>query len=201
MFIKTSISAIILAAGFSERMKMHKALLRFDETECFLSNIVKGYLELEISNIIVVVNEDLSKEKIPIYDAVKLVINYQPQLGKLFSLQLALEQVPKNSASFINDVDQPFICPSLLNCCHISLASNLYVTPTYRGESGHPIIIGAHIANALRNTQIKNQTLKDILKSYPRIKYECNEESILYNINTPEEYRKLFKREPEIIKY
>ena len=71
---KSNISAIILSAGFSKRMKMNKTELRFDNNHNFFQKITEEYLNFGCKEVIVVMNSEN-------YKSLKSVISIPEKLS------------------------------------------------------------------------------------------------------------------------
>ena len=89
-----NISAIILAAGLSSRMKTNKTELPFDSNRNFLQKISEEYLNFTCKEIIVVFNTENYNSYIDkglkFNDQIKIVINKYPEKGRFHSLKTGI---------------------------------------------------------------------------------------------------------------
>lgn len=184
---------VILAAGLSDRMGMMKPLLRFNEKETFLSHITAEYKKLGSSEIIIVTNKSvvaaidktsLKKEKI--------VINKNPSSGRLNSIKIGLNALKKKNACFIHNADNPFVNQPLLHKMTLSVNDNNIVVPVYKGKGGHPILVGRKAIKYICKQKQTDMDLREILKCFERINVQTTDEKILCNINTLDDYNKMF---------
>ncbi len=187
-------SVVILAAGFSSRMKSPKPFLKYDSNTLFIEKIIQTYREFGCEEIIVVFNPQgfeyyqLNKLKFP--ENTKLVINDVPDSPRFISVKLGL----KNNTSeycFIQNVDNPFINIQTLQLLSENKDSSAYIVPVYDNKSGHPILLGADVINNISQLEGDDYILSEILKQQKRIQLTINEPNIHYNINSPDNYTKL----------
>ena len=187
-------SIIILASGLSERMGTPKALLKWDESVSFLEKIVAEYTNAGCTQIICMVNpttEALCKElNLPKF--AKLVINPNPELGRFSSIKIASQEVKNSDFCFIQNVDNPFVSADIIEKIWAKRDSNSWCSPIYKGKGGHPVLLPQVIIQEINKNNNLDITLHDILTPFQRINIEVDTDTILKNINTPEEYAKYF---------
>jgi CTP:molybdopterin cytidylyltransferase MocA len=133
------VAAVILAAGSSKRLGQPKALLDFGGSPLVLDLVLRlGSSGLEISPIIVVVNEDIAAEVESILGGTKagVVVNKSPETGRTGSLKLGLAELLGAEAVLVIPVDRPGWSMSTLrilteadNCC----------CPSRERKGGHPL--------------------------------------------------------------
>ena len=194
-------SAIILAAGLSERMGTPKFLLTLGK-HTFVEKLLSQYRKFGCNEIVLVVNERdfLLFEKLKIsMDNLKIVINKHPELGRFYSLKLGLIEIASDNNCFISNVDNPYAQQAILDEMYRMSEKENYVIPVYNGSKGHPILIGSKIVKDISKENILEKNIKIFLKSYP-IKY-CNvvSNNILVNVNTLEDYNliKIYEKDDE----
>jgi len=184
-------SAIILAGGNSVRMGFPKAWLRTKDNMSFLAAIVNTYKSSGIVDIVVVLNakfatKEWEKEIANIDKSATIIKNSKPEKGRLYSLHLGLNRVV-NESTFIHNVDNPFVESIVLD--QLSNCINTYGVsiPSFQGKGGHPVIISQPIALEIAQHFSKYKTLKDVFSKFPKTYVEVNSNSILKNLNTPQE--------------
>lgn len=188
-------SVLILCGGHSHRMGKFKGALQFDEGRSFLKKILETYKAFGIQEIILVVNEKFAEvvreetEKEP--GLCSLVINRFPEKGRMYSVQLGISVANETHGLFIQNIDNPFVDPEILERMAECYDEFTYVKPIYNTQSGHPVLIGSHL---LKRKQVfsKKNTLRDWLHEFDPILCQVNNPGILININDPDDYRKHF---------
>ena len=195
--LKCNTSVVILAGGKSDRMNFPKPFLPYDTKRTFIDKIVYEYNKFGCREVIVVLNEDLncsqwheflsilSKEAIIVYNS----FNY---LGRFYSVQLGIKALENNDYCFIQNIDSPFIDSELLKKLYDSKTNNGYVVPEYEGKGGHPVLIGKDVINSIKEEKNISINLKDKLRQFDRKTIDTESDNVLVNINTLEDYQKLF---------
>lgn len=192
-------SCIILSAGGSGRMGMHKALLGFgDEQVTFLEKITKAYAKAGIAQTIVVVNNDLHKSIIAdqpgpdLPGNVRIVINARPELGRFNSLLIGMGFVKAGSHVFFQNVDNPFVDLLLLKEMIAQKDRAEVVVPMFSGVTGHPVLIGPLLCKAMAGCDDPEMRIDQFLKKFSFFEVESSDRSILVNINTLSDYNNEF---------
>jgi len=193
---KEDISAIILSAGFSSRMKQAKFSLMFDEQKTFLEKIVEEYIAFGCKEIIVVMNlEGIKlkyKLKLSFPKNVRFVLNNYPERERFFSLQVGMQALKKCKYSFIQSVDNPFVTQNILKSILEDVGKADYIIPQVNERGGHPILVSEKIINSIKIENDFNIILKEYLKQFSKYYTKIKDEKILLNINTLEIYNKIF---------
>jgi molybdenum cofactor cytidylyltransferase len=192
------VSCVILSAGDSGRMGMHKALLPFGhEKMAFLEKISASYQQAGIDQQIVVINKSLHRilksTRLSLPAEVEFVINPYPENGRFYSLQSGMMKVGAGSYVFIQNADNPFTEPELL----INMIENKtkagVITPCFAGKAGHPVLINPVVCESIRACKNPDARLDYFLRDFPSFNVESNNSRILVNINTPADYTKEFE--------
>ncbi len=191
------ISVIILAAGYSRRMGVHKALLAWNKSINFLDRIIEVFQLINPDKIIVVISRQLSeckdiKEK-EYSGNVRFVINDNIEKGRLFSLQRGLQNIDKDSACFMHNIDNPFIDEQLIKSMISCYNEDKSVVPEYNSKGGHPVLIGNNVIKKMLKHRNYSDRLDLLLKKFGIVKIEVKSSGCLININTEQEYNKYFK--------
>lgn len=189
-------SAIILSAGKSSRMGEPKFSLRFNETSTFLENIVNEYLKFGCSEIVVILNPDsasyLKQLSLNLPANSKIVINEHPEWERFYSLKLGAKALDFPANAFVSNIDNPFVNQDVLKYLASKGEGLNYVNPTYNGKGGHPFLISEKVIVDLINEKQDQIHLKEFLCRYSRKSVEVNDNKILVNINTEEEFKRFF---------
>jgi molybdenum cofactor cytidylyltransferase len=121
-----------------------------------------------------------------------LVVNHQVERGRSWSIKLGIDCVPAGHGCFIQNIDNPSAEPALLKSLHSVIKSDGYVVPVYNGKGGHPVLLGRFVVDHIRT--LKDEfDFRDVLKQFTRIEIPWNGDGILWNINTPADYKKFKK--------
>jgi CTP:molybdopterin cytidylyltransferase MocA len=181
------VSAIIPAAGNSGRMGTQKTLLSYGNGTNFTSYLVNFFRDYGCNKTVLIVNEGFNSGVLPACD-ITTVVNHQLEKGRSWSIHLGLKQVPESSACFIQNIDNPFLEHNLLDELRKSVLPDGYAVPVCHGHGGHPILLGENVVDFLR----RNPDVADFRKAlqcFTRIEIPYRDERILWNINTPDDYK------------
>ncbi len=185
--VSMPVSAIIPAAGNSGRMGTQKTLLSFGNGTNFTGYLVNFLRDYGCNPIILIVNELFNPETLPAGDQIT-VVNHQLEKGRRWSIHLGLKQVPESSACFIQNIDNPFLEHTLLDELLRSGIPDGYAVPVCHGHGGHPVLLGKNVVDFFR----RNPDVTDFRKAlqcFTRIEIPYPDERILWNINTPDDYK------------
>jgi molybdenum cofactor cytidylyltransferase len=184
-------SVIIPAAGNSGRMGSDKALLPYGNGLSFAEKLIKSYSEFGTQTVVVVVNKNLDLSG---FDTSQLVtvLNEHTDWGRSYSIFLGSKKVQNDCTCFLHNIDNPFVGTELLNLLLDTIKPDSYVVPVYHGKGGHPVLLGNGIVGYLQN-QDKVFDFREVLNQFNRIEVPYNNEQILLNINTPEDYEMFLK--------
>ncbi len=194
--IEKEFSVIILAAGKSSRMGLPKLSLRYNENKIFIEHIVNKYEDFRCKEIIIVVNETgnnyLTENKIQFSGNVKIVINEHPDWHRFYSLKTGAKSMSEVLPVFVHNVDNPFVNHEVLNELSGNTDKADYISPEFDGKGGHPVLLSEKIIEDVITTTEDQIHFKEFLNRYPKRKVQVDDETVLVNINTLEEYRKYF---------
>ena len=196
-------SALVLAAGESDRMGMPKPLLDLAGVT-FLEKILRTLAKLEgVDSRLVVLGHKASEVRHGVHFHGASAFTYRGyRQGMLASLKAgirtSLKREPDLEALLVCLVDQPLVQPET----HAAIF-NAYqpehddvVVATYRGEHGHPILLGRDFMDELLSDR-GSPTLKEFVEKRARGRryVDCDDPAVTQNINTPEAYESL--QQPE----
>lgn len=191
---KKGCSVLILAAGFSSRMKEPKFALKFDDERNFLEKIIDEYLEFNCDDIVVVLNEKgilLTEElKLHFPKNVKIIKNQYPEKERFYSLQIGLMSLANSKQVFIQNVDNPFVDQDILSLVYKHADEADYIVPAYKGKGGHPILVNQNISETIITDKNYDQNLKVYLEKFVKLKVECFSKKVIININNINDYNK-----------
>jgi molybdenum cofactor cytidylyltransferase len=145
---------------------------------------------------IVVVNPTIFKvleyRKPSFFKEIEWVVNPEPEKGRMLSLALGLKKAVVREYCFIQNIDQPFATTDLLAKMLRFADEGNYVSPVYKEKGGHPLLINRNIAGFLVNEFKKHDDLRSALKNFERYQFSTDEALICENINTPDDYKRVF---------
>lgn len=193
-----NISAIILSAGKSERMGVPKFSLRFNPETTFLEKMIDEYHSFGCNEIIVVLNETSAviyhQLKLSVPSNVRVVINHHPEWERFYSLKLAALALNEVKPVFVSNIDNPFLTQETLNTLFKEIENSDYISPSFNRKGGHPFLLSAKVISELKTEKLDQIHLKEFLGKYSKKSVVVNDEKVLLNINTMEDYRNLFQK-------
>ena len=193
------ISAIVLAAGESKRMGQTKQLLEWEGTT-ILQRVLENLCRSQMDEVILVLGHEADRilQRVDTRQ-VKVVINKNYREGMITSIQQGLMNLnDKAEAFFIVLADQPGVGPEvfdrLISEFRRVTPSKSIVLPTFHGRRGHPALFSAkYREEALR---IEGDVgFRQVLQEHPEeiLTVEMDTDSILQDIDTPDDYQKRLK--------
>jgi molybdenum cofactor cytidylyltransferase len=188
------VSAIILAAGGSTRMRgASKQLLPWGDTT-FVGNAVRVASRARVTDVVVVTGSGAEQVVPHVRDlpGVRVVHNPDWATGRASSVRAGLGALPANvgGALFVN-ADQPFLSDQVLDTIleRYFQTHAPIVVPTYAGKTGSPVLFARELFAGLRALQ-GEQGGRDLLETYRDAveKVEISDLRAAIDLDTPEEY-------------
>jgi molybdenum cofactor cytidylyltransferase len=194
------INAVVLAAGQSKRMGKPKPLLKFSE-KTFLGHIISVLKNSEVDEITVVLGAAAEEiQRTVDLSGVTVVINEDYLKGQLSSLIRALEQIPEQTEAIILClVDHPFLTSELVNEIIRKFRENKspVIIPVYNKERGHPTLFSRALFNKLINAPHDKGARHVVYSNEDKVlEVNTSERGTRIGIDTPQQYKSHFKREP-----
>ncbi len=192
--MKTSkFSAILLAAGESERLGQNKLLLPLRH-KTVLENVIDKFESDDILEILIVVGKFASAFKKNIHvEKVKWVLNPDPSKGMSSSIKIGLQQAASDSAAvFITPADMPVFKKETVTAMINAFERGAVIVPTFQRHRGHPVLLDKKIADeclSCTSERILYQVLRDHRKDIRWLAVE--DEGILQDMDTIEDYEKI----------
>lgn len=194
------ISAIVLAAGESQRMgEQNKLLLPFHGRP-LIEHVVQTVCASEAGEVIVVLGyeADRVREVLDDYD-VTCVHNPRFREGMTTSIHAGVRAAaPETDGFMICLSDLPLIEPEELNTLIAALEATHrtdgqgIVVPVFQGQRGNPVLFSAHYKpDILAHDGLMG--CKGVVKQHRErvVEVEMESDHVLRDIDTPEAYRKL----------
>jgi molybdenum cofactor cytidylyltransferase len=193
-----NVGAIVLAAGNSKRMNFWKPFLKFDKDNTFIEKIISIVLNWGCQEIVVVINKDIKNQseyfdQLP--EKVTCVLNEYPEFERFYSVKLGLGAIRSSSFCFIQNVDNPFISPEILDILYKHRSNEKYISPVFEGKGGHPVLLNRKNINQILNWPVNSAIFKEVLKTMECRVVEMPDDRVLININSPEEYQRFFNNQ------
>ena len=183
-----NISAIILAAGKSTRMRQQKLLMPWGGTTV-LEKVIRTLQAAEIGDIVLVTNSEIASQIT--HNELTVTLNNHGEM--LTSLQLGLRsQKPSAEATLVCLGDQPQIEEgSVRSVCEAFQKNNFdLIVPSYQMRRGHPWLVARPLWDEILG--MRGGSMREFLNAHTEeIKYvNLDTPAILQDIDTPEDYLK-----------
>ncbi len=192
------VSCIILAAGKSQRFGANKMLMTFGKSTV-LQSVIDTFDHPVIHEIIVVVS-NRSREMIDLsgFSPVTWVVNPDPEKEIGSSLQEGLKYISADSeAVIIAHGDMPLIKKETVAEMIGHFHADSIVIPMYKGRKGHPVLLDRSIVLKCLDGGLIFP-LRQIIREHESriILYDCEDEGVLLDIDTPDDYTLMLSRLP-----
>jgi len=188
------ITAILLAAGQSKRLKNENKLTKLFKGKPLINHILYSLIKSKVNKIIIVLGFEHLKIKTKLLKNKKInfVVNKNYKKGMSSSIKTGLKKLPKNSKGFLIVLgDMPNITKTTINkiCLSITRSDKEIILPKFKNRTGNPI--------GFKHSMIKNiykikgdRGAKNIIKkNNKKIKFlNINSKSILTNLNTKRDF-------------
>ena len=201
------ISAIILAAGESQRMGGQNKLLLPICGEVLIRKFVKSIRASNVNEVLVVLGHEKEKIKYVLQgQQVKFVENLCYMEGMTTSIQSGIQAAsPESDGLLICLADLPFIETSDFNRLILSFTdllhteSSLIIVPVFKGQRGNPVLFSRQFREII--LQHKGEGCRGIVQKHPEFVWEVTmgNDNVLRDVDTPEDYMIFCKDKNSII--
>lgn len=187
------ITAIVLAAGESNRMKEQKLLLPYKDKP-MIRTIVDTIAQSKIHETMVVLGADHEKIQDALTDSsVTFCTNRNYKKGMLSSIQTGLKSLPDHSDACIVFLgDQPMITPEIIDAIidEYRHTQKGIVLPVFENRRGHPVLIDRKYRSQIDSIDPK-VGLRDLIWKFPDdiSEVRVEDEGIIRDIDTREDYK------------
>lgn len=194
--VQRPIGAIVLAAGLSSRMAalgQHKTLLPWAGGKTILEHIIDQLILARVQHITVVTgNRSDEIGALAEKRGAEVVFNPNYQSGEMLSsLKAGLRAQPAHiAASLVVLGDQPRIQPKIVGQVMMAYAEGQgeIVAPSYQKRRGHPILIDRRYWAELLALPDDGKP-RDVINAHPVAYVNVDTDSILRDVDTPDDYR------------
>ena len=196
----SGVHGVILAGGISSRMGFPKALMPIGDS-FFLRSIYDKLVGAGVSPVHIVINTGLQSSlsaQMNKFTEGRFVLNREPGLGQLRSLQLGLVAAQEAGADAVMMalVDQPLVDQGTVKVLveKYGQEHGKLVLPLFEGKRGHPFIIpAAHFDAFIKADAAGGSTARDVLDSLAdsSVCVEVQDAGVCQDVDTPEDMGKL----------
>ena len=184
------VSAILLAAGQSKRLKGENKLTKLFKGKPLINHILFSLIKSKVNKIIVVLGFEHLKIKTKLLKSkkIKFAINKNYKKGMSSSIKTGLKKLPKNSQGFLIVLgDMPNITKTTINkiCSLITKSDKEIILPKFKNRTGNPIGFKQSMIKNIYKIKGDRGAKNIIKKNNKKIKFlNINSKSILVNLNT-----------------
>ncbi len=193
------IVGLILAGGASSRMGTPKALLKIGE-ETFLQRIVRVLHSAQVlENFLVLGSHAEQIQSTLLWFDGKIMVNEQWEEGQISSIKAGIAALADENIHgiLLCPVDHPLLTQALL----VDLLQGFWksnkniIIPTFNGQRGHPVIFSKAMFGALLSAPL-DEGAKYVVHQYAEeiLEVPVDDEAILLNVDTPEDYKTMLKK-------
>ncbi len=187
------ITAVVLAAGRSERMGRPKMLLPFGR-RTLIETVLAGVRRSRVDDVVVVLGAHReSIEPVVSRFALRAVFNEDLEGGMLSSVLRGLREVPAAARAFLVVLgDQPFPPATVIDrliAAHEGTGKGL-ILPVHGGRRGHPLLIDIRYRDEVMALD-PSVGLRQLLRDHPDdiLEVPVRTPAVLADIDRPEDYR------------
>lgn len=183
------VDGIVLAAGLSSRLGRYKLTLDI-QGKTVIERCIEPMYDI-CSRIIVVGghNYDLLCHTLKPYGKVKLIYNENYTEGMFSSVKEGILHIQQDKF-ILTPGDYPIIKKETY--LKVLSADNDIVVPAYKNIKGHPVLIKSHLIGKILSGGYSS--LREFINEYGFSTICTEDDGILLDIDTHEDYRKLMKR-------
>ncbi|MDP6039325.1 MAG: nucleotidyltransferase family protein [Candidatus Latescibacteria bacterium] len=199
------IYGLVLAAGMARRMGSTKQLLPFGNWTV-LQTVVGTLLRADLAGVLVVLGHDAEavRESFGEQD-ITFCVNEAYREGMFSSVLCGLAHLPQNADAVLLALgDQPQIDLPVAQAVIAAYqkSDKGIVIPTWDGQRGHPVLVSLARYRAEIFALSGEQGLKPVMRGYPEdtLEVPVDDEGILRDLDTPEDYRAEVERQKAKVK-
>ena len=189
------VSAIVLAAGTSSRMREPKPLVRLAGRP-LLAHVLEGLRKSSVREIVVVLGAeaDRVRREIPL-DAMRVVENPDYAQGMSTSICAGLRAADPAAEGFLIVLgDQPFVAASTIDALVGGSAereARIWI-PTYHGVRGNPVLFDRSLSREIEAVR-GDIGCRGVIEAHPRevVEVSVGDPGILIDADTPEDLRRI----------
>ena len=190
--------AVVLAAGDSRRMGRCKQLQPWLDGQPIICALLDELCQLQLAKILVVAGRYADQLNAVLGDYPVTIIEHQPGATMLSSLQAGLRHVDNETqaiGALVLPSDLPRLKADLLQQIVAAYRPGRLVVPSYRGQSGHPVIFDRAGWRAVLALEPQQRPRAVLQAEQQRVwMVEVATDSIIDDIDTPAAYKQAYQR-------
>jgi molybdenum cofactor cytidylyltransferase len=194
---------VILAAGRSTRFGRSKALLPVEPSgPTFAARLITLFKAASVDEVFVVGRPGDLRLQAEVQGAgARFLANEHADRGQLSSLLTAIDAIdgPEVHGVIVMPVDIPLIEAETIAMVRDAFleGTSPITRATFRGRHGHPVIFAAALFDELRGAD-PNTGAKMVVHAHAGevLNVEVNDPAVLRDVDTLQDYRELFGRDP-----
>jgi molybdenum cofactor cytidylyltransferase len=160
-----------------------KALLMY-RGQTFLDRQIELFRPCD--RIVVVLGHDADRIRSGATQSATFVVNPNPELGQLSSLQCGLRAVADHEAVLFTPVDYPAIDPGTVSS--LLALNEPFAMPRYNGRRGHPVLVGRSMVAELLACRT---SARDVIRAHQPFYLDVDDAGILEDVDDPAAYARL----------
>jgi molybdenum cofactor cytidylyltransferase len=182
-----NVEGIVLAAGLSSRSGRYKMTLPLGD-RTVIEHCIAGMYGV-VGRIVVVVGWQAARlqELLAGDEKVTCVLNERFREGMFSSVRAGIAQV-RAPRFFLTPGDYPLVGPAVYERM-LGVQGDI-VIPTFDAERGHPVLIRSQLVPEIL-AQPADSSLRDFIEARGYTIVEVEDETILWDLDTPEDYERL----------
>ena len=189
------ISAILLAAGKSNRMSGENKLTKKIQGIPLIKHSVKNILSSSIDELIIVLGyqKEIIEKLIGKNDKIKFIFNKNFQNGMASSIKTGLNHLSeKTEAFFICLGDMPMVSHDIYNQLIKSKDNKEIIVPTYKRQQGNPVLFDKSMKEKVIDVSGDVGAKKILERNKDKIfNLEINDQSIIKGFDTQDDFNSL----------
>ncbi len=187
------VTGLIMASGFSRRMKTDKLLLELGG-KTVLERVIDSCLDSNLDDIILIYRKEEVRD-IAIKNGIKAIHNENADRGQSESIKIGVKNVGDNSNGIMFIVgDQPHLDSKTIDILidEFEKDQEKIIIPIYDGNKGNPTIFPASLKNQFSELEGDVGGKEIISKNLDRVNYiDIDNHKAGIDMDTVEEYEKL----------
>jgi molybdenum cofactor cytidylyltransferase len=160
-----------------------KALLTLNGVS-FADGLIAAFAPCD--EVVVVLGHDAERIRTGITRPARFIVNPNPELGQLSSLQCGLKAVPDADAIFFTPVDYPAIHPRTVRL--LLAHAGTFAMPRFEGRRGHPVLLDRKLA---RELLLCETSARDVIRAHDPVYVDVDDPGILEDVDDPASYARL----------
>ena len=190
------ISAILLAAGQSKRMKGENKLTKEIQGIPLIKLSVKNILASSINELIIVLGhqKEIIEKLIDKNEKIKFVFNKNFESGMDSSIKTGLNNLSEKTESFFICLgDMPMVSHDIYNQLIKSKDNKEIIVPTYKGQQGNPVLFDKSMKEKILDIRGDVGAKKILELNKDKIlNLEINDQSITKGFDTQDNFNSLY---------